>query len=130
MDHRHELLYIGGGWRKPVTAGRIEVTSASTEESLGSVPEAAEADIDLAVAAARYAFADPAGWASWDAARRGAALERFAAALEKRGEQFAQLVSSQNGMPISIGRVSEAVTGQLLLRYYAAIALQSPAEET
>jgi hypothetical protein len=42
MDDRHELLYIGGGWRKPVTAGRIEVTSASTEESLGGVPEAAE----------------------------------------------------------------------------------------
>jgi hypothetical protein len=35
MDDKHELLYIGGGWRKPVTAGRIEVTSASTEESLG-----------------------------------------------------------------------------------------------
>lgn len=49
----------------------IEVTSASTEESLGGVPEAAEGDIDLAVAAARYAFADPADWASWDAARRG-----------------------------------------------------------
>jgi aldehyde dehydrogenase (NAD+) len=130
MDHRHELLYIGGGWRKPVTDRRIEVTSASTEESLGSVPEAAEGDIDLAVATARYAFGDPAGWASWDTARRGAALERFAAALEKRGEQFAQLVSSQNGMPISIGRVSEAVTGQVLLRYYAAIAQQSPAEET
>jgi aldehyde dehydrogenase (NAD+) len=53
MDHRHELLYIGGGWRKPVTDRRIEVTSASTEESLGSVPEAAEGDIDLAVATAR-----------------------------------------------------------------------------
>jgi aldehyde dehydrogenase (NAD+) len=69
MDDRHELLYIGGGWRKPVTAGRIEVTSASTEESLGGVPEAAEGDIDLAVAGARYVFADPAGRASWDAAR-------------------------------------------------------------
>jgi aldehyde dehydrogenase (NAD+) len=97
MDDRHELLYIGGGWRKPVTDRRIEVTSASTEESLGSVPEAAEGDIDLAVAAARYAFGDPAGWASWDTARRAAALERFAVALEKRGEQFAHLVSSQNG---------------------------------
>ena len=71
MDHRHELLHIGGGWRKPVTDRRIEVTSASTEESLGSVPEAAEGDIDLAVATARYAFGDPAGWASWDTARRG-----------------------------------------------------------
>jgi acyl-CoA reductase-like NAD-dependent aldehyde dehydrogenase len=106
------------------------VTSASTEEALGSVPEAAEGDIDLAVAAARAAFDDPAGWAAWDPGRRGEALERFAAALEKRGEQFAQLVSSQNGMPISIGRMSEAISGQLLVRYYAALAQQMPAEET
>ena len=130
MDHTHESLFIAGQWQKPVSSRRIEVTSASTEESLGSVPEAAEGDIDLAVAAARVTFTDPAGWASWEPARRGAALERFAAALEKRGEQLAQLVSSQNGMPISIGRVSEAVSGQLLLRCYAAIAQQAPAEET
>jgi len=130
MDHTHEMLFIGGRWQKPVGAHRIEVTSASTEESLGSVPEAAEGDIDLAVAAAQAAFADPAGWARWGPARRGEALERFAVALGKRGEQFAQLVSSQNGMPISIGRVSEAVSGQALLQYYAALAQQQPAEET
>jgi aldehyde dehydrogenase (NAD+) len=102
MDHTHELLFIAGQWQKPVSSRRIEVTSASTEEHLGSVPEAAEGDIDLAVASARVAFADPVGWASWDAVRRGAALERFAAAMEKRGEQFAQLVSSQTtGRPVT-----------------------------
>jgi acyl-CoA reductase-like NAD-dependent aldehyde dehydrogenase len=130
MGYTHESLFIGGGWQKPAGSQRIEVASASTEEALGSVPEAAEGDIDLAVAAARAAFGDPAGWPAWGPARRGEALERFAAALEKRGEQFAQLVSSQNGMPISIGRMSEAVSGQLLVRYYAAIAQQVPAEET
>ena len=126
----HDLLFIGGDWRKPAGTRRIEVTSASTEEPLGSVPEAAEGDIDAAVTAARAAFDDPAGWASWDPIRRGQALERFAVALEKRGEQFAHLVSSQNGMPISIGRMSEAITGHMLLRYYAALAQQVPAEQT
>src|ERR1700730_6111252 len=130
MDHPNEMRFIGGRWQKPVGAHRIEVRSASTEESLGSVPEAAEGDIDLAVAAAQAAFADPAGWARWGPARRGEALERVAVALGKRGEQFAQLVSSQNGMPISIGRVSEAVSGQALPQYYAALAQQQPAEET
>jgi acyl-CoA reductase-like NAD-dependent aldehyde dehydrogenase len=94
------------------------------------VPEAAEGDIDAAVTAAWAAFDEPAGWAGWDAARRGHALERLAVTLEKRGEQFAQLVSSQNGMPISIGRMSEAVTGHMLLRYFAALAQQAPAEES
>jgi acyl-CoA reductase-like NAD-dependent aldehyde dehydrogenase len=127
MEHRHESLFIGGGWQKPAGTQRIDVTSASTEEFLGSVPEAAQGDVDRAVAAAREAFGE---WAGWNPARRGEALERFAMALEKRGEQFAQLVSSQNGMPISIGRMSEAVSGQLLVRYFAALAQQTPAEET
>src|SRR5487761_1049560 len=122
MDH--DLLFIGGDWRKPAGTRRIEVTSASTEEPLGSVPEAAEGDIDAAVTAARAAFDEPGGWASWGPDRRAEALERFAVALEKRGEQFAQLVSAQNGMPISIGRMSEALSGQLLVRYYAALAQQ------
>src|SRR5258708_6107517 len=130
MNQTHELLFIAGQWQKPVGTQRIEVRSASTEESLGSVPEAAEGDIDLAVTAARVAFDDPAGWPGWGPARRAEALERFAVAMEKRGEQLAQLVSSQNGMPISIGRVSEAVSGQLLLRYFAAVAQQVPVEET
>jgi hypothetical protein len=39
-------------------------------------------------------------------------------------------VSSQTGMPISIGRMSGAVTGPMLLRYYAALAQQAPAEES
>jgi aldehyde dehydrogenase (NAD+) len=130
MGYVHGSLFIGGGWQKPAGSNRIEVASASTEEPLGSVPEAAEGDIDRAVAAARAAFDEPGGWASWGSARRAEALERFAVALEKRGEQFAQLVSAQNGMPISIGRVSEAVSGQLLMRYYAAVAQQVPAEET
>jgi acyl-CoA reductase-like NAD-dependent aldehyde dehydrogenase len=130
MGYVHGSLFIDGGWQKPAGSNRIEVASASTEEPLGSVPEAAEGDIDRAVAAARSAFDEPGGWASWGSARRAEALERFAVALEKRGEQFAQLVSAQNGMPISIGRVSEAVSGQLLVRYYAALAQQVPTEET
>ncbi|MDX6361718.1 MAG: hypothetical protein QOC85_721, partial [Streptomyces sp.] len=130
MQHRYESLFIGGRWRKPVGTGRIEVTSACTEESLGSVPEAAEGDIELAVAAAREAFDDPAGWASWSQARRGEALERFAAALAKRGEGFARLVSGQNGMPISIGRMTEALAGQLLVPLFAGLAESTSAEET
>ena len=52
----------------PVTSGRLAgqrssaTPSASTEENIGSVPEAQEADVDAAVAAARRAFDDPDGW--------------------------------------------------------------------
>src|SRR6516225_4430769 len=55
-------LYIDGQWAAPASAERIRVTEAATEKPLGSVPAAAERDIDAAVGAARKAFDDPEGW--------------------------------------------------------------------
>src|SRR5260370_634629 len=63
-------LYIDGQWAAPASAERIRVTEAATEEHLGSVPAATERDIDAAVGAARKAFDDPEGWATWSPARR------------------------------------------------------------
>ena len=71
----YDSLFIGGEWVRPSSSARIEVTSASTEENIGSVPEAAEADVDAAVAAARRAFDDPGGWSQWEPSARAAAIE-------------------------------------------------------
>jgi acyl-CoA reductase-like NAD-dependent aldehyde dehydrogenase len=117
----YDRLYIGGQWTAPASAGRISVTEAATEEPVGSVPEGTEADIDAAVDAARRAFDDPAGWANWSPEQRGAALERFAAALEARGEETARRVSVQNGMPLWLAHTFEAGFPALLLRYYAGL---------
>jgi acyl-CoA reductase-like NAD-dependent aldehyde dehydrogenase len=118
----YDKLYIDGAWTTPSSSDRIQVYSASTEESVGSVPEAREADVDRAVDAARKAFDDPNGWASWEPARRADAMDRLAAALSSRGEQTARLVSTQNGMPISLSMSVEAVSPGVLLRYYAGLA--------
>jgi aldehyde dehydrogenase (NAD+) len=61
MTTSHDTLFIGGEWVPPSSASRIEVRNASTGEVIGSVPEAAEADVDAAAAAARRAFDDPSG---------------------------------------------------------------------
>ena len=84
----YDRLFIGGGWVPPSTTSTIEVRNASTGETIGSVAEAAEADVDAAVAAARRAFDDPAGWSSWAPAERAAALERLAGELEARAQEI------------------------------------------
>src|ERR1700722_1252088 len=86
-------LYIDGRWAAPASAERIPAT---------------ERDIDAAVGAARKAFDDPEGWASWSPERRGDVLERFAAALEARGAETSRRVSVQNGMPLWLGPNFEA----------------------
>jgi aldehyde dehydrogenase (NAD+) len=127
-DYTH--LYIDGRWVAPSSTATIEVRAAATEERLGSVPEAAERDIDAAVAAARRAFDDPDGWSRWEPARRRDALERFAVALEKRGQETATRVSLQNGMPIWLAQQYEAGFPAILLRYYSGLVADNPQEET
>ena len=117
----YDSLFIGGEWIRPSSSARIDVTSASTEENIGSVPEAQEADVDTAVAAARRAFDDPDGWSQWEPSARAAAMERLAVELEARAAEMAQRVSAQNGMPISIATVLEGGFPVIVLRYIAGL---------
>jgi aldehyde dehydrogenase (NAD+) len=129
VKHMHDRLYLGGRWREPSSGATITVTAASTEEVIGQVPEAAEADVDLAVAEARRAFEDPSGWATWEPANRAEVLERFAQRMAERSEDFARLVSEQNGMPITTARAAEAGYPAGLLQMYAQLVRQEPVEE-
>jgi aldehyde dehydrogenase (NAD+) len=125
----YDSLFIGGEWVRPSSPARIDVTSASTEEFIGSVPEAQEADVDAAVAAARRAFDDPGGWSQWEPAERAAAIERLADQLEARGEEMARRVSAQNGMPISIATQLEGGFPVIVLRYLAGLLASATFEE-
>ncbi|GAB2961588.1 aldehyde dehydrogenase [Amycolatopsis acidiphila] len=130
MTIDYDRLYLAGQWTEPATEHRIDVHSASTEELLGAVPEAAEADVDDAVAAARRAFDDPAGWSRWEPHQRADVLERFAVALEKRAQETARRVTVQNGMPISLAQQFEGGFPPVLLRYFSELVTCSPQEET
>ncbi len=124
-----DTLFIADAQRPAHSGQRIVVINAATEERIGSVPDADEADVDAAVAAARGAFDDPTGWPRWEPARRGEVLNRLADELEARSERTIRAVSSQNGMPRIVALQSEAVAPAGLLRYYAALAPSLPVEE-
>ncbi|AEM85975.1 aldehyde dehydrogenase [Streptomyces violaceusniger] len=129
MAIHYNDFYIGGEWVAPKTEHRIQVHAAGAEELVGSVPEAHPADVDAAVAAARAAFDDPAGWRHWTPKARAEALGRFAAALQDHGPEIARRVSLQNGMPISLSGVLESSAPPLLLRYYAALAAGAESDD-
>jgi aldehyde dehydrogenase (NAD+) len=129
MSINHDKLFIGGEWVSPSSAARITVRNASTGEPIGNVPEAAEADVDAAVAAARRAFDDPSGWSQWEPAERAAAMERLATELEARAQEIGRLVSQQNGMPIALSPIIEGMTPVGTLRYMVSLMANSPVEE-
>jgi aldehyde dehydrogenase (NAD+) len=131
-DHQvdYDLLYVGGEWVAPSTHRTITVVSPSTGQTIGHVPEATRPDADRAVDAARTAFDDPTGWARRAPGDRAEVMERFAVALERRGDETARRISSQNGMPLAISASIEAVFPALLLRYYGGMIKDYPFEET
>ena len=122
-------LFIGGAWQQPASNRRIIVRSATTEEVIGSVPEATEADVDRAVAAARRAFNDPNGWSQWEPSARATIIEKLADEVDARSEDTVRAIAQQNGMPITIARALEASYPSATLRFYANLIRKQPVEE-
>lgn len=115
----YKEFYIDGRWMKPAGDALLKVVNPATEEEIGSVPRSTEDDVDQAVAAARAAFDDPSGWATWSPTKRQEALVRFADELEARADEMARRVTSQNGMPIATAAAFEGGFPHVLLRYYS-----------
>jgi len=121
MSFDRATFFINNEWARPSSSRTFALINASSGEQFATVPEAVEADVDAAVAAARHAF-DHSGWAKMAPAERAAIMRRFMGAIAARSDQIAAAVSMQNGMPISL---STALEGQFplgLLDYYAGLA--------
>jgi aldehyde dehydrogenase (NAD+) len=130
MNLTYDKLWIGGEWVAPSSGQVIIPINPSTEEPAGQVPEALEADVDAAVAAARRAFDDPHGWSSWAPEKRAEVTERLADEIDARAGGFVERVSSQNGMPVAVAGLLETGYPSLVLRYYAGLARETTFEET
>jgi geranial dehydrogenase len=115
-----DAFFIGNRWVKPSSSSRFELIGAASGEVIASAPEAQEADVDAAVAAARAAF-DDSGWSKAPIAERAAVMRAFLAALAARGPEIAQAVSAQNGMPISTSSQLEAQFPLGVLEFYASL---------
>jgi aldehyde dehydrogenase (NAD+) len=117
-------MYIDGKFR---TADRIQpVIEAATGEPLGDGASAALTDIDDAVTAARTALPQ---WRSRSAEDRAGVLFAFAAALKARAQSTVELVTRENGMPVSLSRGANGAFPALLVGYYAKMITESAVEE-
>ncbi|MDE2596608.1 MAG: aldehyde dehydrogenase [Sphingomonadales bacterium] len=121
MESSRDHFFIGGRWATPASDRRFTLVNASTEATIGTVPEGCEADMDAAVLAARKAF-EASGWADATPADRAAVMERFMGAIAARGEEIARCVSAQNGMPIAISQLLEGQFSVGVVQYYAGVA--------
>ncbi|MFN8543485.1 MAG: aldehyde dehydrogenase [Candidatus Binatia bacterium] len=124
----YERLYIGGEWIAPSTAATIDVISPHTEEVVGRVPEAREADVDRAVAAARAAF-DTGPWPRMTPAERADVMARLLAALQARAEEMATTITTEMGSPISWSVMGQVMAAHMVLDYFVRLAREYTFEE-
>jgi phenylacetaldehyde dehydrogenase len=83
---------------------------------LGRFPAGGEAEVNLAVTAARRAF--NGAWRKISPSHRGRLLQKAAALIEKHGDELAQLIVLENGKPLWEAK-KEVGTAASWTEYYA-----------
>jgi acyl-CoA reductase-like NAD-dependent aldehyde dehydrogenase/thiamine pyrophosphate-dependent acetolactate synthase large subunit-like protein len=119
-----DKFFIGGKWVEPLSNRKLDVISPVTEERILSYPEASQADMDRAVAAAREAF-DNGPWPRMAPSERARYLRRIAEHLAERLDDIAYSWTLQVGAPIML---TKKLVGQnpTLFNYYADLAETYP----
>src|SRR4051794_4627034 len=125
----YDKLLIGGEWAAPSSAQRIEGRSPATLEPVGSVPEALEADVDAAVAAARHAF-DRGPWPTTPPEERAKVIARFTELLSQRIDEVGGIITSEMGAPTATVQMMMWTPAQSVLATYDGLATTFPWEET
>jgi aldehyde dehydrogenase (NAD+) len=108
-------LFVGGEWLEPKET--YTTIDPSSEEPLAEVGQATEAEVKLAVKAARDAFEN--GWSSLPGSERAKYLFRIARILQERSREFAVLESLNGGKPIRESRDVDLPLSAAHFFYYA-----------
>lgn len=114
---QHKLL-IDNEWVAAAQSGTIDSIDPATGECLASIAQAAQEDVDRAVASSRKAFESDA-WHGMTGADRGALLWRIADLMEANIDELAELETLDQGKPLGVGRWAEIPGAIGQFRYFA-----------
>jgi 5-carboxymethyl-2-hydroxymuconic-semialdehyde dehydrogenase len=110
--------YIGG--RRIASQETFELSSPIDQKMLGRISQGTDEQVDAAIEAALEAFPS---WSALGAAERKPFLDRFAAEIGKRAEQFCQLESNDAGVLLSRMRHGVVPRAMLNISWFAQHAL-------
>tara|TARA_R110000751_G_scaffold307889_2_gene433708 strand:- start:32943 stop:34397 length:1455 start_codon:yes stop_codon:yes gene_type:complete len=94
-------LLIGNQWRPSSDGAARAVFSPVTEEEIGSIPNATDADLDAVLLAAERGFQTWRAMPAWD---RAAILRRTADLIRERADDIAIIMSTETGKPLAEAR--------------------------
>ena len=113
-----KLFYINGKWVKAEGTEKIKVVNPSTEEIIGYIPAGNKEDVDHAIKSAKEAFIT---WSKSGIEKRMEILNSLSSLFKERGEELAQIITSEVGTPIGYSRTAMVGTPRVVARSYAKI---------
>lgn len=117
-------LAIGGELVDAVGKKTVATVNPATEEVLAQVPTGDERDVEIAVQAAKKAFAS---WKKTDVKERANAMRRLADHLRSKMDHYAMLEALDVGSPYTSLK-TDVIKGINHLEYFAGIAMESKGE--
>lgn len=103
-----DTMYINGAFVKPTQSTTQDIINPANEKVIGQVALASAQDVNLAVAAARNAFAD---WSLTSREERLALLDKIIAIYYERMEDMVQAITTEMGAPLNLSRGAQAPIG-------------------
>ena len=104
----YKQFYINGEWVDPVTPNDLDVINPANEEVCAHISLGSAADVDLAVAAAKTAFAS---YSRTSVAERVELLESCAEVYQKYYNDMAEAIREEMGAPAALANTAQAYTG-------------------
>lgn len=104
----YKQFYINGQWVDPVKPHDFDVINPATEEVCAHISLGSAADVDLAVAAAKTAFAS---YSRTSVAERVELLESCAEVYQKHYNDIAEAIREEMGAPAALANTAQAYTG-------------------
>ncbi len=117
--------YIDDAFVPPEGGAYLDDVNPATGAVYAQIPDAGEADIDRAVAAAERAF--PA-WSDTPAQDRARVLLRLSDLIEANLDRLAHDESTDNGKPVALARTVDIPRAALNFRFFATAILHTASE--
>ncbi|GHB26923.1 betaine-aldehyde dehydrogenase [Salinicola rhizosphaerae] len=119
MTLETQTLYIDGKHTPATGDQTFDAINPANGDTIASVQQATQADVDKAVESAQRAQRE---WASLSGMERSRILLKAVALLRERNDELAELETLNTGKPISETASVDIVTGADALEYFAGLA--------
>ncbi len=120
-------IYIDGKWLDSNSVLTIPVLNPTTGGVLANIPAGDTVDVNMAVDAAYQAFPE---WSRKTSIERADLIDRVAELLLAKSDLFAEMITSEVGMPLKLSKIIQVGNAIASWKHYAQIAREFKYEES